>query len=179
MPQRRFTTDRRRAKQGLLAIAFAGLCFASGAFAVSDSFAQARKVPTRLTDEVREFCANIIDAARDRRYAVQAQELEKLRTEIDDRIAALEAKRAEYEDWLKRREQVIDSAEDSIVGIYARMRPDAAAERLEKMDAMLAAAIVLKLNHRQAGVILNEMEARAAARLTSIIADVAKSENPT
>ena len=176
-------TGMRTAKRALprtLAIGLlAALCFGAGAFAVSDSFAQARKVPSRLTDEVREFCANIIDAARDRRYAVQAQELEKLRSEIDERIVALEAKRSEYEAWLNKRNEVINSAEDSIVGIYARMRPDAAAARLEKMDAMLAAAIILKLKGRQAGGILNEMDVQAAAKLTGIIADVAKAEDPT
>jgi flagellar motility protein MotE (MotC chaperone) len=110
---------------------------------------------------------------------VQAQELEKLRSEIDERIVALEAKRSEYEAWLNKRNEVINSAEDSIVGIYARMRPDAAAARLEKMDAMLAAAIILKLKGRQAGGILNEMDVQAAAKLTGIIADVAKAEDPT
>jgi flagellar motility protein MotE (MotC chaperone) len=47
------------------------------------------------------------------------------------------------------------------------------------MDAMLAAAIILKLKGRQAGGILNEMDVQAAAKLTGIIADVAKAEDPT
>lgn len=158
----------------VLAAAAAGYA-AGGAPLAGQAFAQAQ----RMTDEVREFCANVIDAARDRRYAVQMQELEALRKEIDDRVAALEAKRAEYEEWLRKRDQVIERAEDSVVGIYSRMKPDAAAARLEKLDASLAAAIILKLNHRQAGIILNEMDARAAARLTGIIADVAKTEDPT
>ena len=147
--------------------------------AVTGNMAGAQDLPGKMTDEVSEFCANIVDAARDRRYAVQTKELENLRGEIDERIAALEAKRAEYEKWLSRRKEVIEAAEDSVVGIYSRMRPDAAAERMEKLDASLAAAILLKLNHRQAGIILNEMDSRAAAQLTSIIADVAKSEDPS
>ncbi len=161
----------------------AALALAAGAgfaiLVVTGNVAGAQNLPGKMTDEVREFCANIIDAARDRRYAVQTRELENLRKEIDERIAALESKRAEYEDWLARRKEVIDRAEDSVVGIYARMRPDAAAERMEKLDASLAAAILLKLNERQAGVILNEMDSRAAAQLTSIIADVAKAEDPS
>jgi flagellar motility protein MotE (MotC chaperone) len=168
------TTRKWRIAAIVLVAAAAGYA-AGGAPIAGQAFAQAQ----RMTDEVREFCANVIDAARDRRYAVQAQELEALRKEIDERVALLEAKRAEYEDWMKRREEVIDRAEDSVVGIYSRMRPDAAAERLAKLDGALAAAIIMKLNQRQAGIILNEMEARAAARLTSIIADVAKTEDPT
>lgn len=150
-----------------------------GVLVVTGNIAGAQDLPGRMTDEVREFCANIVDAARERRYAVQTRELENLRSEIDERIAALEVKRAEYEHWLARRKEVIDRAEDSVVGIYSRMRPDAAAERMEKLDASLAAAILLKLNQRQAGIILNEMDSQAAAQLTSIIADVAKSEDPT
>lgn len=147
--------------------------------AATGTLAAAQNLPGQVTDEIREFCANIVDAARDRRYAVQTRELDNLRQEIDARIAALETKRAEYEEWLARRDEVINRAEDSIVGIYSRMRPEAAAERMSQLDDTLAAAILLKLNSRQAGVILNEMDSRAAARLTSIIADVAKSEDPT
>jgi flagellar motility protein MotE (MotC chaperone) len=149
------------------------------ALAGTGTLAVAQDIPGQVTDEIREFCANIVDAARDRRYAVQTRELETLRKQIDERVAALEAKRAEYEDWLARRDEVINRAEDSVVGIYARMRPDAAAERMAKLDPNLAAALILKLNSRQAGLILNEMDSQAAARLTSIIADVAKSEDPT
>lgn len=149
------------------------------ALAATGTLAAAQNIPGQVTDEIREFCANIVDAARDRRYAVQTRELEKIRQEIDERIAALEAKRAEYEDWLARRDEVINRAEDSVVGIYSRMRPDAAAERMSQLDENLAAAILLKLNSRQAGIILNEMDSKSAARLTSIIADVAKSEDPT
>lgn len=166
----------RRWRLGAIVLVAAASGYAAGGAPLAgQAFAQAQ----RMTDEVREFCANVIDAARDRRYAVQAQELEALRSEIDERVALLETKRAEYERWMKKREEIIERAEDSVVGIYARMRPDAAAERLEKLDPSLAAAIVMKLNQRQAGIILNEMEARAAARLTGIIADVAKPEDPS
>lgn len=165
---------KRTAAAGLFALALLG-AYGLGSSGLTAGIAHAQK----LTDEIKEFCGNIADAARDRRYAVQAQELEKLRGEIDDRIAALEAKRAEYEKWLARREEVINRAEDSVVGIYAKMKPDAAAQRMERLDAALAAAILLKLNHRQAGVILNEMDSKAAAMLTAIIADVAKAEDPT
>ena len=39
--------------------------------------------------EIRQFCTNIADAARDRRYLLQKQELEKLQTDVDERIAPL------------------------------------------------------------------------------------------
>lgn len=131
------------------------------------------------TTEIQRFCSNIADAARDRRYTLQAKELETLQADIDKRMKALEEKRAEYEEWLKRRNDFMADAEDGVVKIYARMRPDAAAERLAEVDAELAAAILMKLDSRQAGVILNEMERKAAAALTGIMASAARKEDPT
>lgn len=129
--------------------------------------------------EIQRFCSNIADAARDRRYSLQAKELETLQAEIDKRMKALEEKRAEYEEWLKRRNDFMAQAEEGVVKIYARMRPDAAAERLAEVNSELAAAILMKLDSRQAGVILNEMERKAAATLTGIMASAARKEDPT
>jgi flagellar motility protein MotE (MotC chaperone) len=137
-------------------------------------------VPVSTNDsEIQRFCSNIADAARDRRYQIQAQELTKLQADIDSRIQALEDKRKEYEDWLKRRNDFLAQAEDGVVAIYSRMRPDAAAERLAELDAELAAGILMKLETRKAGVILNEMERKAAAQLTSVMASAARKEDPS
>jgi flagellar motility protein MotE (MotC chaperone) len=130
-------------------------------------------------DDIRRFCSNIADAARDRRYALQQAELETLQKDIDQRIAALEEKRAEYEEWLTRRNDFLAKAEGNLVEIYSRMRPDAAAERLAEVNAELAAGILMKLQARQAGVILNEMDSKAAATLTSIMASAARRQDPT
>jgi flagellar motility protein MotE (MotC chaperone) len=129
--------------------------------------------------EVERFCSNIADAARDRRYALQAEELKQLQGEVDKRIKALEDKRAEYESWLKRREIFLARAEDGVVKIYADMKPDAAAERLAIVNVDLAAAILMKLDSRKAGVILNEMDTKAAAALTGIMASAARRVDPS
>lgn len=129
--------------------------------------------------EIERFCSNIADAARDRRYVLQTQELLALQQEVDKRIKVLEEKRAEYEDWLKRREEFLAQAEDGVVKIYGGMRPDAAAERLAELDATLAAGILMKLDARKAGVILNEMERKAAAMLTGVMASASRRNDPT
>ena len=72
-------------------------------------------MPTSLRrgepDEIEKFCTNIADAARDRRYAIQKQELRNTADEeIDSAIKELEDKRAEYETWLKRRDDFIAAA---------------------------------------------------------------------
>jgi flagellar motility protein MotE (MotC chaperone) len=148
--------------------------------------ATAAEAPTQLTretapdeSEIQRFCSNIADAARDRRYVLQAAELKQLQIEIDNRIKALEDKRAEYETWLKRREVFLARAEDSVVKIYAGMKPDAAAERLAIVNVDLAAAILMKLDSRKAGVILNEMDQKAAAALTGIMASAARRVDPS
>ena len=135
--------------------------------------------PEQTGTEIERFCSNIADAARDRRYVLQSQELQALQQEVDKRIKVLEEKRAEYEGWLKRREEFLAQAEDGVVKIYAGMRPDAAAERLAELDASLAAGILMKLDARKAGVILNEMERKAAAMLTGVMASAARRNDPT
>ncbi|WP_432287129.1 MotE family protein [Aminobacter sp. BA135] len=136
-------------------------------------------VPPVEQSEVERFCSNIADAARDRRYQLQAEELKKLQAEVDKRIALLEERKTEYETWLKRREVFLARAEEGVVQIYSRMKPDAAAERLAVMNTDLAAAIMMKLDARKASVILNEMESKVAAELTRIIASAARREDPT
>lgn len=129
--------------------------------------------------EIERFCSNIADAARDRRYALQAAELKQLQADIDARMKALDAKKTEYETWLKRREVFLARAQDSVVKIYAGMKPDAAAERLAIVNAELAAAILMKLDTRKASVILNEMDNKAAATLTGIMASAARRTDPS
>jgi len=129
--------------------------------------------------EIERFCSNIADAARDQRYALQAKELQRLQEEIDARMRQLEEKRAEYEEWMTRRQEFMALAEENVVQIYAKMKPDAAAERMEQLRAELAAAILMKLDARQAGVILNEMEKKSAAVVTTIMASAARKQDPS
>ena len=135
--------------------------------------------PSGDESEIERFCSNIADAARDRRYALQAAELKQLQADIDARMKALDAKKTEYETWLKRREVFLARAQDNVVKIYAGMKPDAAAERLAIVNAELAAAILMKLDTRNASVILNEMDNKAAATLTGIMASAARRIDPS
>jgi flagellar motility protein MotE (MotC chaperone) len=128
-------------------------------------------------DEIERFCGNIVDAARDRRYAMQEAELKKLQQDVDERIKRLEEKRAEYESWLTRRERFMAQAQQGVVQIYSKMRPDAAAAQLSQLRAEMAASILMKLDTRVASVILNEMDKNAAAALTTIMVSAARPED--
>jgi flagellar motility protein MotE (MotC chaperone) len=126
-----------------------------------------------------QYCANIADAASDARFALQKQALTAMEKEIEGRLKVLEAKRAEYEEWLRRRNEVLEKADETIVLIYSRMRPDAAALQLTNMDEEIAAAVIAKLNPRVASAVLNEMEPGRAAQLANVITDAPKRDKNT
>jgi flagellar motility protein MotE (MotC chaperone) len=129
--------------------------------------------------KTNQFCANIADAASDARFALQKQALADMEKEIEGRLKVLEAKRAEYEEWLRRRTEVLEKADETIVLIYSRMRPDAAALQLTNMDEEIAAAVIAKLNPRVASAVLNEMEPGRAAQLANVITDAPKRDKNT
>jgi flagellar motility protein MotE (MotC chaperone) len=157
----------------LAALAFCLLAFPSFA-------GPAETLPASASgDEIERFCTNIADPARDRRYALQRQQLVDLQSDIDKRMKLLEQKRAEYEDWLKRRNDFADKATDGVVEIYSKMKPDGAAPQLTDLPPELAAAILMKLDPRQSSLILSEMDAKAAAKLTRIMAAAARKTDPS
>ncbi|WOJ88642.1 hypothetical protein RZS28_12555 [Methylocapsa polymorpha] len=120
--------------------------------------------------DVQQFCANNAAIIGDARIGWQTSRLLELEAQIRRRIVELDAKKAEYVAWLRKRDDALKQATESIVAIYARMRPEAAALQLAAMDDAMAAAILTKLSSRVAGALLNEMEAGRAARLTRLMA---------
>ncbi len=165
---------------GIAGLATAAALLALGASlpAASQALAPAPR-PESSAEEIERFCGNIVDAARDRRYALQKMELEKLQADIDERIVLLETKRTEYEEWLARRNRFMQQAQETVVEIYANMRPDAAAGQLGELRAETAAAILMSLDARKASVILNEMRVDTAASLTGIMVSAARKKDPT
>jgi flagellar motility protein MotE (MotC chaperone) len=121
-------------------------------------------------EEIKQFCTNIADPARDQRYLLQKQELEKLRADVDTRIAEMQKRKDEYQDWLKRRDVFLKQAEAGLTDIYKKMKPDAAASQLQEMRIEVAAAVVMRLNPTQSSLILNEMDPKKAAIIANIIA---------
>lgn len=127
--------------------------------------------------DVARFCANVADAALDARVAWQQKELEVAEAKLRQRIAELEAKRAEYEQWLKLREDFLKKAEDNVVEIYSRMNPDAAAQQIASMADDTAAAVLAKLRARTASAILNEMEPARGAHLADTLAGMRRPDD--
>jgi flagellar motility protein MotE (MotC chaperone) len=126
-----------------------------------------------LSAEVGLYCENIRDAAHEARVGWQAQSLLEIEARIEARMRELADLRADYEEWLARRQEFLRKAEDGVIDIYARMRPEAAAAQLASMDNETASAVIAKLNPRQSSAILNEMEPGRAAQLTKTVAGTA------
>jgi flagellar motility protein MotE (MotC chaperone) len=131
---------------------------------------------SQMTD-IQKFCLNNAATAGDARAAWQAAKLVELEEQIKQRIAELEAKRAEYQEWLRKRDEAMKKAEDGVVAIYSRMRPEAAASQLSAMDDDMAATLLAKLPPRTASAILNEIEPGRAARLTNTMAGAAAAQD--
>lgn len=120
-------------------------------------------------NEVALFCSNVADPAVDSRLAWQLKELEKAESQLRERIAEVEAKRAEYEKWMALRDDFLKKAEAQVVEIYSKMKPDAAATQIAGMADETAAAVLAKLSPRSSSAIFNEMETARAAHLADLL----------
>jgi flagellar motility protein MotE (MotC chaperone) len=119
--------------------------------------------------DVALFCSNVSDPAVDARLAWQLKELEKAESLLRERIAEVEAKRAEYEKWMALRDEFLKKAEAQVVEIYSRMKPDAAATQIAGMADETAAAVLAKLSPRSSSAIFNEMDTARAAHLADLL----------
>jgi flagellar motility protein MotE (MotC chaperone) len=135
--------------------------------------------PVPQASPARQYCVNIANAAADARFAWQKKLLADTEKELEKRLAQLDAKTAELQKWVVRRDEFVTKARDNLVLIYSRMRAEAAAAQLVAMDEETAASVLLKLDVRVASLVLNEMDPAQAARLTGIIAGATKSSPST
>lgn len=125
-----------------------------------------------------QYCTGIANAAADARFAWQKKVMEDTARDIDSRVAQLQAKIDEYKVWLAKRDEFAKKAHESLISIYARMKPDTAAAQLTELDEETAAAVLTKLNTRAASTIMNDIPPAKAARLSAIIAGAAKVPEP-
>lgn len=137
------------------------------------SAAPAKPMPPQAAaapdNEIALFCSNVADSAVDARLAWQLKELEKAESLLRERIAEVEAKRAEYEKWMALRDDFLKKAEASVVEIYSRMKPEAAATQIAGMADETAAAVLAKLSPRSSSAIFNEMDTARAAHLADLL----------
>lgn len=122
----------------------------------------------------QQYCYNIAEPAADARAAWQAKKIKDMEATLDKRVVELDGKIEELKTWLARRDEFSKRAQEKLVGLYARMRPDASALQLAAMDDETAAAVITKLEPKIASAIMNEIEPERAAKLATIISGAAK-----
>jgi flagellar motility protein MotE (MotC chaperone) len=149
----------------LVAAGFA--CISVPAGCVEQKKADAAKAvePASAATEARQFCTNNLTNAGEARIAWQTSKLLDLEAQIKQRLAELDARKAQLVEWLRKHDEAMKKAADEVIAIYSHMKPDAAASQLAVMDDAIAAAVIAKLPPRVAGTILNEMEPARAAQL--------------
>lgn len=127
---------------------------------------------------VRKYCVNIAAAATDARFSWQSKKLLEVETRIKARIADLDAKQVELKGWLDHREAIAKEAKETLVGIYAKMRPETAAAQIGALDDEMATAVLAALTPRQASAIFNEITPpERAAKLAGLLASPSASSN--
>jgi flagellar motility protein MotE (MotC chaperone) len=131
---------------------------------------KAREQRATMSPEASRYCADVAATAGAARNARMEKELAELEQQIIRRTGELEAKRAELQAVIDRREAMVKKADERLVAIYARMRPDAAAAQFADMDEEMAAAMLMRLEPKKSSAILNEMEAARAVALTRKVA---------
>ena len=129
-------------------------------------------------NDAERYCRNIADAAKEAKFEWQVKTISELEDALAKRTTELEAKRAEIEIWLKKREDFMALAEERLVGIYSKMRADAASAQINELGEVTAAALLMKLQPRISSAILNEMPAADAARLASLMVDAKAGGTP-
>lgn len=158
---------------GLALAATALLTLLPGAHAQQPQLLGAAPSDKSSEQEVQQYCGGIVDAARDQRYLIQKQDLEKLQADINARVAELEGRKAEYQDWLKKRNDFLKKAKADLVNIYKSAKADEVAPQFDEMDIRIAAAIIMQLPARQSSLILSEMDAKKAATVAAIMSQAA------
>lgn len=129
------------------------------------SKSHARASDQELEKIARTFCSNNIANATEARVAWQTRRLRELEAEVTKKSAALSDLIQESRMWAEKREKLLTSTRDNLVEIYAKMKPEVAAQQLATMSEEIAANIITRLNVRSASAILNEMGSERAARL--------------
>lgn len=128
--------------------------------------------PPAILQSNERFCGAFqasLEEVRVQRLSVYLQDLEK-RIEEKSRILALSIE--EHERLSAQAKATRKKAEDAVADTYAKMKPEASAAQISSMADALAASILARLGPRQASVILNEMPAGRAARLSEAMAQV-------
>lgn len=118
----------------------------------------------------KSYCAALAPVVNEARAKAQAARLRELESALQKRVNELSARIEDLRSLLSAREEAQRKAEENVLAIYSKMKPESAATQLSAMDEHGAAAILAKLNPRASSLILSEITPEKAARLMSSMA---------
>ena len=104
--------------------------------------------------------------ARERRIDKEAEQLLFLRASLEEKIAELKALQSEVEELLTRAESQKKREVKNLIGVYQSMKPQQAAEILQKMDEPMALQILGGMPPETISKVLGSMEQEKAALLS-------------
>ncbi len=136
------------------------------------------KLPPDVRKDYQKYCFNIADAARDARYARQKKQLGEMEKRLRKLMRKLEKKREELETWVLQRKEIKERMTRSMLDVYAKMEPEAAAAHIAQMEYEVAVAILTGLKPQKASAILTEMDPKKAGRLVNAIVGVVAEAAP-
>jgi len=98
--------------------------------------------------------------------AFQEKKLSELEQRLEHKLTEIQTRRQELKELLDRYDAFTNKADDTVIDIYSKMKPESAASQLANLDDESAAAILIKLRPKSSSAILNEMDTFHASLLT-------------
>lgn len=100
------------------------------------------------------------------------QALKSLEAELNSRVAKLKEMETSIKGMLEEAKGVKDQKLKHLIDVYSNMNAKQAAKVLETLDNGIAVKILAGMRGRQAGEVLNNMEAKKAAGLTEMLTKI-------
>ncbi len=97
------------------------------------------------------------------------QALNSLEADLNSRVAKLKDMETSLKAMLEEAKGVKDQKLKHLIDVYSNMNPKQAASVLSTLDNTIAVKILAGMRGRQAGEVLNNMEAKKAAGLTEML----------
>ncbi|MEO6610164.1 MAG: hypothetical protein ABIN69_17015 [Aestuariivirga sp.] len=121
----------------------------------------------------QDYCASFVKEAENARESRQKVELDALNETLDKKLAQINEKTAQLENWVSQREAIMAQATTSVLKIYDSMDPLVASQEIAKLDLVAASSILRKMKPKKASDILKEMPPTTAARIIAVISSEA------
>jgi flagellar motility protein MotE (MotC chaperone) len=126
----------------------------------------------------QDYCSSVAKVTTAAKIAAQEAKLRDIETLVKRRAEELEAKRKELQAVVEKYEALTKKADDNLVMVYTKMKPDAAAGQFAMLDDDVAVALLSRLSPKISSQILSEMTASRGAGLIKKLAAYSMTNSP-